>query len=61
MLATQKRGSITERGTRPAVLTPRGRLAVPLVLNEIERAVVGKRDALALVLLGLLADGNVLI
>jgi MoxR-like ATPase len=31
------------------------------VLDEVERAVVGKRDALELVLLGLLADGNVLI
>src|SRR5512134_3035963 len=31
------------------------------VLDEVERAVVGKRDALELILLGLLADGNVLI
>ena len=31
------------------------------LLDEVERAVVGKRDALALVLLGLLADGHVLI
>ncbi len=31
------------------------------VLDEIERAVVGKRDALRVVLLGLLADGHVLI
>jgi len=31
------------------------------ILSEIERAVVGKRDALELVLLGLLADGHVLI
>ena len=31
------------------------------VLDEVERAVVGKRDALELVLLGLLADGNVLL
>jgi MoxR-like ATPase len=31
------------------------------ILDEVERAVVGKRDALALVLLGLLADGHVLI
>jgi MoxR-like ATPase len=31
------------------------------VLDEIERAVVGKRDALELVFLGLLADGHVLI
>jgi MoxR-like ATPase len=31
------------------------------VLDEVERAVIGKRDALELVLLGLLADGNVLL
>jgi MoxR-like ATPase len=31
------------------------------ILTEVERAVVGKRDALELVLLGLLADGHVLI
>src|SRR5215204_6025192 len=31
------------------------------VLDEVERAVVGKRDALELVLLGVLADGNVLL
>jgi MoxR-like ATPase len=31
------------------------------ILDEVERAVVGKRDALELLLLGLLADGNVLI
>jgi MoxR-like ATPase len=31
------------------------------VLDEVERAVVGKRDALELVLLGLLASGHVLI
>jgi len=31
------------------------------VLDEIERAVVGKREALGLILLGLLADGHVLI
>ncbi len=32
-----------------------------LILSEVERAVIGKRDALELVLLGLLADGHVLI
>ena len=32
-----------------------------LILNEVERAVIGKRDTLELVLLGLLADGHVLI
>jgi MoxR-like ATPase len=31
------------------------------ILEQVERAVVGKRDVLELVLLGLLADGNVLI
>src|SRR2546425_1359177 len=31
------------------------------ILDEVERAVVGKREALSLVLLGLLADGHVLI
>jgi MoxR-like ATPase len=31
------------------------------VLDEVEKAVVGKRDALELVLLGLLADGHVLL
>jgi MoxR-like ATPase len=31
------------------------------ILDEVERAVVGKRDALRLVLLGMLADGHVLI
>jgi MoxR-like ATPase len=31
------------------------------VLDELERAVVGKRDALELVLLGVLADGHVLL
>src|ERR1700742_3440006 len=31
------------------------------VLDEVEKAVVGKRDALALVMLGLLGDGHVLI
>src|SRR3954471_5487978 len=31
------------------------------ILDEVEKAIVGKRDALELVLLGLLADGHVLI
>src|ERR687894_1134336 len=31
------------------------------ILDEVERAVVGKREALELVLLGLLADGHVLL
>jgi MoxR-like ATPase len=37
-----------------------GRVA-GLVVDEVEKAVVGKRDALELLLLGLLADGHVLI
>ncbi|MBO0683182.1 MAG: MoxR family ATPase [Candidatus Dormibacteraeota bacterium] len=37
-----------------------GRIA-GAILDEVERAVVGKRDALELVLLGVLADGHVLI
>jgi MoxR-like ATPase len=40
-------GELAERGDR--------------ILTEVERAVVGKREALELVLLGLLADGHVLI
>ena len=32
-----------------------------LVLDEVERAVIGKRDELELVLMGLLADGHVLL
>ncbi len=32
-----------------------------LVLDEVERAVIGKRDSLELVLLGFLADGHVLL
>ena len=31
------------------------------VLDEVERAVVGKRDAIELVLAGILADGHVLV
>ncbi|MGI9112473.1 MAG: AAA family ATPase, partial [Gaiellaceae bacterium] len=31
------------------------------ILDEVERAVIGKRDALELVLMGLLADGHVLL
>jgi MoxR-like ATPase len=34
---------------------------VGAILDEIERAVVGKRDAIELVLIGLLADGHVLL
>ena len=31
------------------------------ILDEVERAVIGKRDQIELVLMGLLADGHVLI
>ena len=31
------------------------------ILDEVERAIVGKREALELVLLGMLADGHVLL
>jgi MoxR-like ATPase len=41
-------------------LTEVGRLA-DAVLDEVERAVVGKREALEFVLLGILGDGHVLI
>src|SRR5437879_13130451 len=37
-----------------------GRIA-SAVVDEVEKAVVGKRDALELLLLGLLADGHVLL
>ena len=37
------------------------RVAAERILDEVKRAVVGKREALELVLLGLLADGHVLI
>ena len=41
-------------------LTEVGRIA-SAVVDEVEKAVVGKRDALELLLLGLLADGHVLL
>jgi MoxR-like ATPase len=44
----------------PLELEDVGRLA-NRVLDEVEKAVVGKRDALELLMLGLLADGHVLI
>ena len=31
------------------------------VLDEVERAIIGKRDALELILLGILGDGHVLL
>ena len=43
-----------------AVLTSTLR-AAHAVLDEVERAVVGKRDVLELVLMGFLADGHVLL
>ena len=50
--------AITGRGT---VELDRLRELAGRVLDEVERAVVGKRDALELALLGLLADGHVLL
>jgi MoxR-like ATPase len=47
---TQSAGGHGELGERTA-----------RILDEVERAVIGKRDVLELVLLGLLADGHVLI
>jgi MoxR-like ATPase len=46
--------------TEPMALDEVGRRSAAL-LDEVERAVIGKRDALTLVLMGLLADGHVLI
>jgi MoxR-like ATPase len=46
--------------TVPLDLSEVGRLS-NRVLDEVEKAVVGKRDALELLMLGLLADGHVLI
>jgi MoxR-like ATPase len=46
----------------PAPLTlARTRELAAGILDEVERAVVGKRDALELILMGMLADGHVLI
>ena len=39
----------------------RARKLAGRILDEVERAVVGKRDALELILLGLLGDGHILI
>ena len=50
----------TDPGIDRLDLTAVGELATR-ILDEVERAVVGKRPALELVLLGLLADGHVLI
>ena len=48
--------------TTPAVLSPTDAAATMAdILDELERAVVGKRDVLELVLLGLIADGHVLL
>jgi len=46
----------------PSPLSPSASaVLVAAVLDELERAVVGKRDVLELVLLGLVADGHVLL
>ncbi len=46
--------------TAPLTLA-RTRELASAILDEVERAVVGKRDALELILIGMLADGHVLI
>jgi MoxR-like ATPase len=54
--------STTQPGADQGILTPRdtaGRSAA--VLDEIERGVVGKRRALELVLIGILAGGHILL
>ena len=68
-----RRPTGTPRAHPPPTAAPRGRAAGDAVnveqlagraneiLDEVERAVVGKREALELVLLGILADGHVLI
>jgi MoxR-like ATPase len=62
VLATEKLDGITERGTMNTDAVTIDDLAerCDRILTEIERAVVGKREALGLVLIGLLADGHVL-
>jgi MoxR-like ATPase len=47
--------------TRPATAIPDVQAIGARILDEVERAVLGKREALELVLLGLLADGHILI
>jgi MoxR-like ATPase len=47
--------------TEPALNLARTRELASAILDEVERAVVGKRDALELILVGVLADGHVLI
>jgi MoxR-like ATPase len=54
--------STTDRGGRPEPLTPSDTAArSAAVLDEIERAVVGNRRALELVLIGILAGGHILL
>jgi MoxR-like ATPase len=48
-------------GHRPPLGLEEVRSLVTRVLDQVERAVVGKRDALELVAIGLLADGHVLL
>ena len=48
---------MTGPGTGPAEVA----VAASRVLDEVEKAVVGKRDALELLFLGILADGHVLL
>jgi len=48
-------------GSESLIVLEDVRDAARRILDEVERAIVGKRDVLELVLLGLLADGHVLI
>ena len=59
--ASCARSSPTLRGCDSRWTSPRSARLSNRVLDEVEKAVVGKRDALELLLLGLLADGHVLI
>lgn len=50
-----------DRATRPTMSTQRTTELVGRWLDAVERAVVGKRDALELIVTGLLANGHVLL
>ena len=55
------RSRARRRAAGGAVTRRRAPRQADRILDEVERAVVGKRDALELVLLGILADGHVLL
>jgi len=62
VLATEKLDTVSGRDTvnSPAMTIDDLAERCDSILNELERVIVGKRDALSLVLIGLLADGHVL-